>query len=249
MTGWRGPVLITGTDTGVGKTIVTAALAAAAGRAGLKVAVLKPAQSGDDDDDAATVARLAAPTTTVTLARYAEPLAPLAAARIAGEPPLGLEPVVAAVHELAQKHDLVLVEGAGGLLVPMGTQGWTVRDLALRCGMSSLVVARAGLGTLSHTALTLEALACRPAVVVLGSWPSALELVHRSNLTDLTNAAGGARALIAGAVPEGAGDLTPHQFRLAAPSWLAPVLHGTFNLESFRKSTQCLSQFSGIAAP
>lgn len=240
MTGWRGPVLITGTDTGVGKTIVTAALAAAAGRAGLKVAVLKPAQSGDDDD-AATVARLAAPTTTVTLARYAEPLAPLAAARIAGEPPLGLEPVVAAVHELAQKHDLVLVEGAGGLLVPMGTQGWTVRDLAVRCGMSSVVVARAGLGTLSHTALTLEALACRPAVVVLGSWPSALELVHRSNVIDLTDPAGGARALIAGAVPEGAGDLTPHQFRLAAPSWLAPVLHGTFNLESFSERTHLVS--------
>ncbi len=240
MRGWRGPILITGTDTGVGKTIVTAALAAAAGQAGLKVAVLKPVQSGDDDD-AATVARLAAPTTTVTLARYVEPLAPLAAARIAGEPPLGLEPVVAAVHELAQKHDLVLVEGAGGLLVPMGTQGWTVRDLAVRCGMSSLVVARAGLGTLSHTALTLEALACRPAVVVLGSWPSALELVHRSNVIDLSNAAGAACAPVAGAVPEGAGDLTPHQFRLAAPSWLGPVLHGTFDLESFSESTHLVS--------
>ncbi len=252
MTGWLGPILITGTDTGVGKTIVVAAIAAAAQRAGLRVAILKPAQTGRDDDTA-TIAALAASAhfpalTTRTLARYAEPLAPLAAARVAGKLPLPLEPVRAAVRKLAADHDLVLVEGAGGLLVPMGADGWTVRDLAVRCDMPSVVVGRAGLGTLNHIALTVEALAGYPTVVVLGAWPRTPALVHRTNLTDLAGSTGSATpgahgtvsqvagAAIAGIVPERAGALTPARFRHAAPSWLAPMLHGTFDLDVFREN-------------
>jgi dethiobiotin synthetase len=238
MTGWVGPILITGTDTGVGKTIVTAAITVGAQQAGLRVAVLKTAQTGNDDD-VTTIAELAAPATVRTFVRYPAPLAPLAAARAAEKPPMRLEPVVAAVHELADRHDLVLVEGAGGVLVPMGANGWTVRDLAACCGMSVVVVARAGLGTLNHTALTVEALGDRRTVVVLGAWPKAPELVHRSNLTDLRGIVkkvaadclpDGASTQIAGAVPEGAGALIPDRFRAAAPGWLAPELHGTFDL-------------------
>src|SRR5262245_1827034 len=112
-------MVVTGTDTGVGKTIVTAALAAAATAAGLRVAVVKPAQTGDDSD-AATVARLANPLTATTLVSFPDPLAPLAAARVAGTDPPDLFALTGAVKEVSGEHELTLVEGAGGLLVPMG---------------------------------------------------------------------------------------------------------------------------------
>lgn len=241
---WQGPVLVTGTDTGVGKTIVAAAIAAAATAGGHRVAVLKPAQTGDDDD-AGTVSRLADPATATTLAHYPDPLAPLAAARTAGLPPLALDLVVVAATNLAHRHDLVLLEGAGGLLVPMGLrpgsppatgpasertaeeisgpaleQAWTVADLAVALGAPAVVVVRAGLGTLNHTALTVEALHRRgvPASVVIGSWPREPELVHHTNLVDL-----GTIADLAGTVPEGAGGLTAEEFRRAAPGWFSPL--------------------------
>ena len=87
MKGLRGAVVVTGTDTSVGKTIVTAAIAAAASAAGLTVAVVKPCQTGvssADETDAETVARLAAPAYVTTLERYPDPLAPTIAARMAG---------------------------------------------------------------------------------------------------------------------------------------------------------------------
>ena len=97
MTGevWSGPVVVTGTDTGVGKTVVTAAIAAAAMRAGRTVGVVKPAQTGDESD-VDSVRRLAGPAVAVALASFPDPLAPLAAARVAGLPPLRLNDVVAA---------------------------------------------------------------------------------------------------------------------------------------------------------
>lgn len=223
--GLRGPVLVTGTDTGVGKTVVTAAIAAAAAAAGLRVAVVKPAQTGTDSD-VDEVVRLAGPATAVTLAAYPEPLAPLVAARQAGAAPLALATVVEAAHEQAAGHDLVLVEGAGGLLVPMGLVAniaeWTVADLAMALEAPAVVVARAGLGTLNHTALTLEALEQRaiPACVVVGAWPDPPEQVHQTNLARL-------RRDLAGVVPELAAQLPPAQFRQAAPGWLTPYLHGT----------------------
>src|SRR5262245_29163828 len=124
----RGPVVVTGTDTGVGKTIATAAVAAAARARGLSVAVVKPAQTGVDSD--VDVVRELARVRAVTLASYPDPLAPRTAARVSGLPPLELDSVVAAVSGLAADHDLVLVEGAGGLLVPMGPGPWSVADLA-----------------------------------------------------------------------------------------------------------------------
>jgi dethiobiotin synthetase len=221
-------VLVTGTDTGVGKTVVTAAIAAAATQAGLRVAVLKPAQTGADDD-AGVVRRQAAPTTVDTMIGYPEPLAPLAAARVAGAPPLVLADVLSTVERLAAEHELVLIEGAGGLLVPLGGGGWTAADLAVALGAPAVVVVRAGLGTLNHTALTLEALERREvgAVTVIGAWPAAPELVHRTNLGDLAGE-------LAGAVPEGAGALDATAFRAAAADWLAPDLHGRFDAAAFR---------------
>ncbi len=221
---WRGPVLVTGTDTGVGKTIAAAAIAAVATAAAHRVAVLKPAQTGDDDD-AGTVSRLAAPATVTTLTHYPDPLAPLAAARTAGLPPLSLGRVVEATAELADRHDLVLVEGAGGLLVPMGLepgseQPWTVADLAVALDAPAVVVVRAGLGTLNHTALTIEALRRRevPACLVIGCWPRSPQLVHHANLADLARIAD-----LAGTLPEGAGGLSSEEFRRAAPGWFGEL--------------------------
>ena len=217
---WQGPVLVTGTDTGVGKTIVAAAIAATARAAGLRVAVVKPAQTGADDDTG-TVSRLASPATVTTLRRYPAPLAPLTAARVAGLPPLELDAVIDAVRALAQDHDLVLVEGAGGLLVPMGAHPrsgapWTVADLAEAHGLPTVVVVRPDLGTLNHTALTVEALHHRsvPAVLVVGSWPRHPELVHHTNLEDLAEI-----APLVGRVPAAAGQRPPEEFQAAAPEW------------------------------
>jgi dethiobiotin synthetase len=226
-----GPVLVTGTDTGVGKTVVTAALAAAASSAGLRVAVVKPAQTGTDSGqppDVAAVVRLAAPAGAVTLAGYPDPLAPLVAARVAGLPPLELYPVVDAVRAQVAEHDLVLVEGAGGLLVPIGVrpggEAWTMADLALLLGAPAVVVARAGLGTLNHVALTLEALHRRalPARVVIGAWPDRPEQVHWTNLAELL-------PLLAGVVPEAVGGLEPGVFQRSAPGWLTPPLYGVLD--------------------
>jgi len=231
VTPWRGPVLVTGTDTGVGKTVVTAAIAVAAQAAGERVAVVKPGQTGTalgEPSDVDVVRWLAAPATAVTLAEFPEPLAPLAAARVAELAPMDLYTVADAVREAAETHDVVLVEGAGGLLAPMGLRPsgapWTVADLAVSLGCPAVVVARAGLGTLNHIALTLEALAHRAveAGVVVGAWPAAPELVHWSNLTDLVPD-------LLGVLPEGAGALDPGVFRRSAPGWLTPVLHGVLD--------------------
>jgi len=228
---WRGIVLITGTDTDVGKTIVTSAIVAAAQAAGLRVAVIKPGQTGTAEGgptDIDLITRLAHPHTTRTLASYPEPLAPLAAARVAGMAPLELYEVVDAVRAEAEKHDLVLVEGAGGLLVPMGVRpsgaAWTVADLATTLGGQTIVVSRAGLGTLNHTALTLEALERRgvPAKVVLGAWPAEPELVHWANLTELV-------PHLVGALPDGAGGMEPGVFQRSAPGWLTPALYGVLD--------------------
>ena len=228
---WRGIVVVTGTDTDVGKTIVTAAIAAAAQASGLRVAVIKPGQTGTATGaptDIDVVNRLAAPDTVRTLAEYPEPMAPLAAATIAELPPLELYEVVDAIRIEADKHDLVLVEGAGGLLVQMGVRPsgapWTVADLATTLGVGTLVVARAGLGTLNHTALTLEALNRRgvPAGVIIGAWPADPELVHWSNLSELV-------PYLVGALPEGAGRMDPGVFRRSAPGWLTPALYGVLD--------------------
>ncbi|GAA0799950.1 ATP-dependent dethiobiotin synthetase BioD [Spirilliplanes yamanashiensis] len=225
---WRGIVVVTGTDTDVGKTVVTAAVAAAAQAAGLRVAVVKPGQTGTADGapgDAETVARLAGGPTTRVLASYPDPLAPLAAAKVAGLPPLELYEVLDAVRAEAAEHDLVLVEGAGGLLVPMGVRpsgaAWTVADMAVQLDARTLVVARAGLGTLNHTALTLEALERRgvPASVVLGAWPAEPELVHWGNLSELL-------PHLVGALPDGAGAMDPGVFRRSVQGWLTPALYG-----------------------
>jgi dethiobiotin synthetase len=220
-------LLITGTDTGVGKTVVTAAIAASALAAEYSVAVIKPAEAGvasAGESDVDTVARLAGPVTVRTLASYPDPLAPLTAARQSGLPELAIGDVIEAVTVASAGHELVLVEGSGGLLVQMGEGGWTVADLATALRAPVVVVARAGLGTLNHTALTFEALSHRglTGALVIGCWPAEPELVHWTNLTDFNMD-------LAGVLPAGVGSLAPEVFREGAPRWLTPKLFGQAN--------------------
>ncbi|MBK3581487.1 ATP-dependent dethiobiotin synthetase BioD, partial [Streptomyces sp. MBT65] len=226
------PVLvITGTGTEVGKTITTAAVAAAALAAGRTVAVLKPAQTGlrpDERGDADEVARLAGAVTTAELARYPEPLAPGTAARRAGMTPVHPHEVAEAAQKLATEHDLVLVEGAGGLLVRFDEEGGTLADAARLLNAPVLVVASAGLGTLNTTELTARELRSQGLDllgVVIGSWPTTPDLASRCNVADLPEVAG---APLLGALPEGAGTLPPSDFRAAAPGWVGPRLDGVW---------------------
>ncbi|TQJ86505.1 dethiobiotin synthase [Streptomyces sp. SLBN-31] len=232
------PVLvITGTGTEVGKTVTTAAVAAAAVAAGRSVAVLKAAQTGvrpDERGDADEVARLAGAVTTAELARYPEPLAPATAARRAGMTPVRPQDVAEAAGKFAAEHDLVLVEGAGGLLVRFDEAGGTLADAAQLLRAPVLVVATAGLGTLNTTELTARELRARDVEllgVVIGGWPDSPDLAMRCNITDLPDVAA---APLLGALPMGAGALPPADFRAAAPAWLAPRLNGTWDAEAFR---------------
>ncbi|MFI9801162.1 dethiobiotin synthase [Streptomyces sp. NPDC052302] len=233
------PVLVvTGTGTEVGKTVVTAAVAAAALASGRTVAVLKAAQTGvgpDEDGDAAEVARLAGPVTTAEIARYPDPLAPATAARRAGRAPVRPAEVAEAAAKLAAEHDLVLVEGAGGLLVRFDEAGGTLADAAELMAAPVLVVASAGLGTLNTTELTARELRRRrldPLGVVIGSWPGEPDLASRCNVADLQEVS---EAPLLGAVPAGAGGLPSAGFRAAAPDWLAPRLFGRWDADGFRE--------------
>ncbi len=215
-------VLVTGTSTGVGKTVATAALAAT-GRG--SVAVVKPVQTGIADGsptDADEVRRL----TGVAVHEYAaldEPLAPDTAARRAGVTIPPVSEHADRIRELADSHDLVLVEGAGGLLVRLDTDGGTLLDLATDLAQSLsvgvVVVVAAGLGTLNHTELTVGALRARglePLGLVIGSWPAAPGLAEQCNLEDLPRVTG---LPVLAVLPEGAGALSREEFVAQAEDW------------------------------
>ena len=205
-------LVVTGTGTGIGKTVVSGALACHARQAGIDVAACKPLQTGTDcgDDDLAEVARLSGVTELAGLARYPQPLAPGAAAEQAGRAlPTGAQ-VLRLIRGLDRPGRLTLVEGAGGLLVELADAGVTLRDLAVELGAAALVVVTAELGTLNHTALTLEALAAKGvscAGLVIGSWPALPGLVETSNRAALAE-----MAPVRAALPAGAASMDPADF-------------------------------------
>ncbi len=220
-------LVVTGTDTGVGKTVIAAAIAAAQLSVGRKVAVVKPAQTGvapDEDGDLAEVRRLAGDVSLHEGVRLPDPLSPQAAARLTGTVLPTLAEQRDLVLSVAEGHDVVVIEGAGGILVPLG-EAWTLLDLA-ECvraeGMdvSFVVVARAGLGTLNHSGLTVHAIAARGLHVegvVIGAWPEVPDLAEEQNLADLPVITG---VPLLGRVPAGAAGLPVRQFRRGALDWL-----------------------------
>ncbi len=202
-------LVVTGTDTGVGKTVATATLACHARLAGVDVAVCKPVQTGSPrDDDLADVARLSGVNALYGSWRYPEPLAPAAAAQRAGMALPTRDELVGSVASVDAK--LTLVEGAGGLLVELGADGVTLRDLACDLGAPALVVVSPGLGTLNHTALTLEALAAHRipcAGLVIGAWPREPSVAEVGNRDAL-----GRMAAVRAVLPAGAGEMSAAEF-------------------------------------
>jgi dethiobiotin synthetase len=155
-------LFITATDTGVGKTEVTCALLAAARAAGVDAVGMKPAQSGHDPGEPSDADRLRAaagavePLEAICPYTFGAPLAPAVAARLEGAT-VSMARILDATRALAARHAAVLVEGAGGLMTPL-TERETYAELAVALALPVLVVARAGLGTVNHVALTVEAL-------------------------------------------------------------------------------------------
>ncbi len=222
-------LFITGTDTGVGKTIVTAALAVALARHAEQgapfssVAVDKPVQTGaatGEPMDTDVVRRLAPSCACSEGIRLQRPMAPVPAARLEEVRLPSVNEQAARIRSTAEGFDHLLVEGAGGLLVQLDDEGRTLVELAGALGEPSsfVVVCRSGLGTLNHTELTLEVLGHRGlhvAGIVIGSWPDEPDEIDRSNRRHLSRL--GVRLL--GAIPAGASRLDPVLFGERAATW------------------------------
>jgi dethiobiotin synthetase len=213
---------VTGTSTDVGKTIATAALAAAF--ADGSVAVCKPVQTGmrpGEPGDLAVIDHLAGPVATAECARYPEPLAPETAARRAGAEPVDLPTIIRTVFGLSAAHDLTLVEGAGGILVRLA-ENLTLLDVAGAVDAEVIVVVHPGLGALNHAELTVSAIrACGLTVagLIIGSWSAEPDLAMICNRDDLPRLTG---VPVIAVIPGGAGALNPADFRHAAPTWFDP---------------------------
>jgi dethiobiotin synthetase len=184
-------IFVTGTDTGVGKTVVAGAICSAYAE---PVAALKPVVTGLDEppgewphDHVLLAAATGQTPEQVAPYRFGPPLSPHYAAELAGET---IEP--ARILAAARAHDLLVCEGVGGLMVPI-TTGYLVRDLAVDLGLRVVIAARTGLGTINHTLLTIEAARAaglRVAGVVMTPWPPDPAPIERSNRDTIERLAG-----------------------------------------------------------
>lgn len=157
-------IFITGTDTGVGKTTVAAGLAGALKHRGYSVGVMKPVQSGAGvknnrlySQDAEILIAAAGSNDDEALVcpyLFREPFAPCVAAEMEGKT-IDIEVIKNSYKELERRHDIVIVEGAGGIAVPI-KGSFLVSDLILHLNLPAIIVSRAGLGTINHTFLTAE---------------------------------------------------------------------------------------------
>jgi dethiobiotin synthetase len=217
---------VTGTDTGVGKTVVAASIVAWLRGRGVAVRALKPLATGLDDPpdpvwprDHELLASVAGATPQETiLAGYGPAVSPHLAAELAGTRPLSVTELADGVRAAAAPADTLVVEGVGGLLVPLGPDA-DVRDLATTLGLPLVIVARPGLGTINHTLLTLEAAhraGLRVAGVVLTPWPERPDAVLRSNRETIA-ALGEAEVATLGWVSE------PQPAALAAAAAMLPL--------------------------
>jgi dethiobiotin synthetase len=176
-------IFVTGTDTGVGKTYLAAAIAKRLRGEGNRVVTCKPVLTGLDDDGPHDHDVLGG---AVVAYGFGPPVSPHLAAELAATE-IDPDVLVTSVTEAARDADVVVVEGVGGLLVPL-TPSYAVRDLALALGLPLIVASRPGLGTLNHTLLTLEAAAAAALdvrAVVLTPWPDEPSAIERSNLATI----------------------------------------------------------------
>lgn len=219
---------MTGTSTGVGKTVVTAALARVALDHGLRVGVVKPLQTGTashEPSDMTTVATLSGCTDVIELVRLADPLAPDTAARLRDLAIPTMGELAGTVMDFAAAYDVVLVEGAGGVAVRLDTDGGTVITLAETLGRNGhdvtfVVVTSLALGTLNHTELTLQALSAAGQTVAglaIGALPVGLGLAEETNLTELRRLT---RLDVLATVPAGVGTWSQARFRSHCADWV-----------------------------
>ncbi len=196
---------VTGTDTGVGKTVAACALVRALRATGRQVGVMKPIETGVGEAgplDALALRRAAQSDDRledICPQRFALPAAPTVAAEAEGRR-VDAGAVLDAYDRLAAAHPLLVVEGAGGLLVPAAVD-LSMADLAAELGLPLVVVARAALGTINHTLLTLEAAGARGlpvAGVVISHTDGALSDADAANLGALRRALG---EVLAGEIP------------------------------------------------
>lgn len=196
---------VTGTDTGAGKTVVCAALARCLMAGGKTVSMIKPFQTGcgsgeitDADFVHRAMGKKFDPGTS-SPCRLKEPLAPMVAAEIEGKQ-FDIPAILKIVEKEAEKHDAVIVEGAGGLFVPI-RENYFMADFALDLGFRTVIAARAGLGTINHTFLTLEAARAGKleiAGVVICGYPRKQKICEETNLLFLRKSQKGK---VAGVVP------------------------------------------------
>ena len=193
---------IVGTDTDVGKTVVTAALAAALINQGRSVALYKPTQTGVNPQEIGDVqyAATLSGASPYEGVRFSHPMAPIAAAQLENKDLPTLQEHQQTIQMLANQFDVVIVEGAGGVTVdltaPLATgPDYTPQNQADLIGLLppetvTFIIARAGLGTLNHIALTADYLQQRGIKtrdVIIGSWPKDPQRVEESNLQSLSN--------------------------------------------------------------
>ena len=158
-------LFITGTDTGVGKTVITGGLAGVLRKNGIKAVAFKPVQTGGIESEGELLsedalfyleaAELPYSVRELNPCCLGPSLSPNMAARISGQV-IDPEALAEAYYRLAAENDFVLVEGAGGICVPLVETHFTMADLARLLGIPLLVVARPGLGTINHTVLTVR---------------------------------------------------------------------------------------------
>jgi len=185
-------LFVTGTGTGVGKTVVAGAIVAALRARGERVAAYKPVVTGLDEpaqpgwprDHELLAAAAGVAAAAVAPRTFGPPVSPHLAAELAGVE-LDIDAMVVAASAAAAEAgaDVLVAEGVGGLLVPL-TRERTVRDLASALGLPLVVAARPGLGTINHTLLTLEAARAAGlaiAGVVMTPWPPHPSVMERSN--------------------------------------------------------------------
>jgi len=188
-------LFVTATDTGVGKTVVAASILAALRTRGERVAAFKPVVTGCDEpadpdwppDDELLARAAGMHAEDVTPVRFGPPVSPHLAAALAGGPPLDPAALRAAFAARAAMADVVVAEGVGGLLVPLADD-YLVRDLAADLALPLVVASRPGLGTISHTLLTLEAArtaGLAVAGVVLTPWPEEPSAMEHDNRTTI----------------------------------------------------------------
>jgi dethiobiotin synthetase len=192
-------LFVTGTDTEVGKSVVAACICAALAAQGERVAAFKPVVTGLDEEPGefgrdhellAAAANAGQAPNDVTPNAFGPAVSPHLAAELAG---VTLEPVELVAE--ARKHQLLVCEGVGGLMVPI-TPGYLVRDLAIDLGLPVVIAARPGLGTINHTLLTIEAARAgglEVVAVLITPWPEDPTPMEQSN-RDTIERLGGVRA-------------------------------------------------------